>query len=191
MREKHFFVDPLKYNPMTKIMLATDDEIKSKILLIRGKRVMIDKDLAELYSVPTKRLNEQVKRNSTRFPEDFMFQLTADEKEEVVAKCDHLKNIKFSSHLPYVFTEHGVVMLASVLNSDQAIAVNVQIVRMFVQMREALLMHKDILLKLEQLEKRVAVHDDQIELIFEHLRQLLSCPAEPRVQIGFRREDTV
>lgn len=176
---------------MTKIMLATDDEIKSKILLIRGKRVMIDKDLAELYSVPTKRLNEQVKRNSTRFPEDFMFQLTADEKEEVVAKCDHLKNIKFSSHLPYVFTEHGVVMLASVLNSDQAIAVNVQIVRMFVQMREALLMHKDILLKLEQLEKRVAVHDDQIELIFEHLRQLLSCPAEPRVQIGFRREDTV
>lgn len=172
-------------------MLATDDEIKSKILLIRGKRVMIDKDLAELYSVPTKRLNEQVKRNSTRFPEDFMFQLTADEKEEVVAKCDHLKNIKFSSHLPYVFTEHGVVMLASVLNSDQAIAVNVQIVRMFVQMREALLMHKDILLKLEQLEKRVAVHDDQIELIFEHLRQLLSCPAEPRVQIGFRREDTV
>ncbi|WP_343702660.1 ORF6N domain-containing protein [Chitinophaga sp.] len=176
---------------MTKLMLATDDEIKSKILSIRGKRVMIDKDLAELYSVPTKRLNEQVKRNLIRFPEDFMFQLTADEKEEVVAKCDHLKNIKFSSHLPYVFTEHGVVMLASVLNSDQAIAVNVQIVRMFVQMREALLMHKDVLLRLEQLEKRVTVHDGQIELIFKHLRQLLSYPAEPRVRIGFRREDTV
>lgn len=148
---------------------------------------MIDKDLAELYSVPTKRLNEQVKRNMKRFPEDFMFQLTAGEKEEVVAKCDHLKSLKFSSNLPYVFTEHGAVMLASVLNSDRAIAVNVQIVRIFTCMREMLLTHKDILLKLEQLEVRVSDHDEQITLVFEYLKQLLSSPEEPRVKIGFKR----
>lgn len=162
----------------------------SKILLIRGKKVMIDNDLAELYDVPTKRLNEQVKRNIKRFPEDFMFQLTAAEKEEVVANCDHLKNLKFSKNLPYAFTEHGAVMLASVLNSDRAIAVNIRIVRIFTQMREMLLTHKDILLKLEQLEKKTTGHDDQIALIFEYLKQLLTPPQEPRPAIGFKRNTT-
>ncbi|MFY0255572.1 ORF6N domain-containing protein [Chitinophaga sp. 30R24] len=172
-----------------KEVMLPDESIMSKILLIRGKRVMVDKDLAELYSVPTKRLNEQVKRNLKRFPEDFMFQLTTEEKEEVVAKCDHLKNLKFSANLPYVFTEHGAVMLASVLNSDRAIAVNIQIVRIFTRMREMILTHKDILLKLEQMEKRVSGHDEQIELVFEYLKQLLSSPQEPRVRIGFTRHD--
>lgn len=157
----------------------------SKILLLRGKRVMIDMDLAGLYCIPTKRLNEQVKRNLQRFPEDFMFQLTMEEKTEVVATCDHLKRLKFSSSLPYVFTEHGAVMLACILNSERAIAVNIQIVRIFTRMREMILTHKDILLKLDQVEKRLAGHDEQVALVFEYLKQLLAAPQEPRQRIGF------
>lgn len=171
-------------------VMLQDESIMSRILLIRGKRVMIDKDLAELYGVSTKRLNEQVKRNLKRFPEDFMLQLTAEEKGEVVAICDHLKSLKYSSSLPYVFTEHGAVMLASVVNSDRAIAVNIQIVRIFTRMREMILTHKDILLKLEQMEKRVMGHDEQIALVFEYLKQLLAAPQEPRVSIGFARHVT-
>src|ERR1700761_7166479 len=111
-----------------------DEIILSKILIIRNKKVMIDRDLAELYGVSTKRLNEQVKRNMKRFPSDFMFQLTNEEKMEVVAKCDHLKSLKYSPQTPYVFTEHGAVMLASVLNSERAILVNIQVVRVFTKM---------------------------------------------------------
>lgn len=168
-------------------LIVPDEIVMSKILLIRGKKVMIDRDLAELYGVPTKRLNEQVKRNIKRFPEDFMFQLTEEEKEEVVAKCDHLKTLKYSPVLPHVFTEYGAVMLASVLNSERAIEVNIQIVRIFTQLREMLLTHKDILLKLEQLERKMTGHDEDIQLIFTYLKQLLNPPLEPRPRIGFRR----
>lgn len=177
---------------MTKVskksFLIPDEVVINKILLIREKKVMIDKDIAELYGVSTKRLNEQVKRNKKRFPQDFMFQLTHDEKEEVVANCDHLKNLKYSPNLPYVFTEHGAVMLASVLNSDRAIEVNIQIVRIFTLIREMLLTNKDILLKLEQLEKKVAGHDENIQMIFKALKQLLNPPQVPRRRIGFRRK---
>jgi hypothetical protein len=166
--------------------VTADEVVMCKILVIRGKKVMIDRDLAALYGVTTKRLNEQVKRNLKRFPEDFMFQLTQDEKEELVAKCDRFENLKHSTSLPYAFTEHGAVMLASVLNSDNAIAVNVRIVRTFTCMREMLLTHKDILLKLEQIEKQVNNHDRQITLIFEYLKQLLNPPHEPRISIGFK-----
>lgn len=172
-----------------KSLLIPDEAVINKILLLRGKKVMIDKDIAELYGVSTKRLNEQVKRNNKRFPEDFMFQLTQEEKDEVVANCDHLKNLKYSPNLPFAFTEHGAVMLASVLNSDRAIEVNIQIVRIFTQMREMLLTNKDILLKLEQLENKVIAHDDDIKMIFEALKQLLNPPQEPRRRIGFRREE--
>ena len=172
-----------------KELIIPDEVVVSKILLIRGKKVMIDKDLAELYGMPTKRLNEQVKRNIKRFPEDFMFQLTVDEKEEVVAKCDHLKTLKYSPVLPSVFTEYGAVMLASVLNSERAIEVNIQIVRIFTQMREMLLTHKDILLQLEQLERKVMGHDENILRIFECLKELLNPPQEPRPRVGFRRAD--
>lgn len=149
---------------------------------------MIDRDLAELYGVETKRLNEQVKRNLKRFPEDFMFQLTEEEKGEVVAFCDHLANLKYSPTLPYVFTEHGAVMLASVLNSDRAIEVNIQIVRIFTQIREMLLTHKDILLKLEQLEKQVVQNSQDIQMIFTALKELLNPPQPPRQRIGFKPE---
>ena len=148
---------------------------------------MIDKDLAELYGVTTKRLNEQVKRNRKRFPEDFMFQLTEEEKAEVVANCDHLATLKFSSNLPFAFTEHGAVMLASVLNSERAIEVNIQIVRVFAKIRELLLTHKDILLQLEKIEKKLTGHDEDIQLIFQYLKQLLNPPQPPRHKIGFRR----
>ncbi len=142
-----------------KSLLIPDEVVINKILVLRGKKVMVDKDIAELYGVPTKRLNEQVKRNKKRFPEDFMFQLTQEEKDQVVANCDHLINLKYSPNLPFVFTEHGAVMLASVLNSDRAIEVNIQIVRIFTQIREMLLTNKDILLKLEQLERKAIGHD--------------------------------
>jgi hypothetical protein len=117
-------------------MIIPDELIMNKILIIRGVKVMIESDLAGLYGVPTKRLNEQVKRNIKRFPEDFMFRLTEQEKQELVPNCDHLKRLRFSPNLPYVFTEHGAVMLASILNSDRAIIVNIQIVRVFTRMRQ-------------------------------------------------------
>ena len=157
--------------------------------MIRSQKVMIDKDLAELYGVTTKRLNEQVKRNRKRFPEDFMFQLTEEEKAEVVANCDHLATLKFSPNLPFAFTEHGAVMLASVLNSERAIVVNIQIVRVFTKMRELLLTHKDILLQLEKIEKKMTGHDEDIALIFQYLKQLLNPPQPPRRKIGFKRKD--
>ena len=169
-----------------KILLIPDEVVINKILLLRNKKVIVDKDIAELYGVITKRLNEQVRRNKKRFPEDFMFQLTQEEKEEVVANCDHLKNLKYSPNLPFVFTEHGAVMLASVLNNDRAIEVNIQIVRIFTQIREMLLTNKDILLKLEQLEKKSASHDEAIQLIFEALKKLITPPQESRQRIGFK-----
>ena len=118
-----------------------------------------------------------------------MFQLTRDEKKEVVANCDHLRNLKFSPNLPFVFTEHGAVMLASVLNSDRAIEVNIQIVRIFTRIREMLLTNKEILLKLEQLVRKVTGHDADIQMIFQAMKQLLNPPKEPRRRIGFRRGD--
>ena len=172
-----------------KSLIIPDEVVITKILLIRGKKVMIDKDIAELYGVQTKRLNEQVKRNKERFPSDFMFQLTQEEKDEVVANCDHLKTLKYSPNLPFVFTEYGTVMLASILNSDRAIDVNVQIVRVFIQLKEMLLTNKDILLKLEQLENKVSGHDENIKLIFEYLKKLLTPPSEPRKRIGFKPDD--
>ncbi len=156
--------------------------------MVRGQKVMIDRDLAELYGVTTKRLNEQVKRNKKRFPEDFLIQLTEEEKEEVVANCDHLQNLKFSPNLPFAFTEHGAVMLAGVLNSERAIEVNIQIVRVFTKMREILLTHKDILLELEKIEQKLTGHDEDIQLIFQYLKQLLNPPQPPRRKIGFRRK---
>lgn len=171
-------------------LIVPDEIVMSKILLVRGKKVMIDRDLAELYGVTTKQMNQQVKRNLKRFPKDFMFQLSKEEKEEVVTFCDHLKILKYSPVLPYVFTEHGAVMLASVLNSDRAIEVNIQIVRIFTRMREILMTNQEILLKLEQLERKVDGHDEDIQLIFAHLKKLLPTPEQvDRPRIGFRRKD--
>ncbi len=161
--------------------------IQQKILFIRGLRVMIDADLASIYGVTTKRLNEQVKRNRKRFPKDFMFPLNKKEKSEVVANCDHLKNLKFSPNLPFVFTEHGAIMLASVLNSTAAIEASIQVVRAFVKLREILSTHKKLAIKMEQLEKKLESQDEKIYTIFEAINSLMAPPEKKKRKIGFKR----
>ena len=165
--------------------LVPIERIESLIFLIRGHKVMIDADLAELYGVTTKRLNEQVKRNKGRFPRDFMFQLTTKEKAEVIANCDHLQKLKFSSALPYAFTEHGAVMLASVLNSPVAVEASIQVVRAFVKLREILGTHRKLAVKLMELESRMQGHDDDITALFEAIRQLMEPSDKPARRIGF------
>lgn len=165
-----------------------DEIIMSKILIIRGKKVMIDTDLAELYGVQTKRLNEQVKRNIERFPEDFMLQLNDEEKQQLIADHTHLGKLKFSSSLPLAFTEHGAVMLASVLNSERAIEVNIRIVRIFTQIREMFLTNKEILLKLERLENNAVKNNIAIAEIFKALKKLMQEPERPRERVGFRKD---
>ena len=168
--------------------LITQENIEHKILLIRGQKVMIDRDIAELYGVETKRLNEQVKRNSERFPENFMFQLTEQEKTEVVAICDHLADLKFSYQLPFAFTEYGVAMLASVLNSERAVKMSIFIINTFVRLRQIMFTHKELAQKLEQLEKRVDGHDENIKELIYSIRQLMSPLPADKKKIGFSKE---
>ncbi len=168
-----------------------EDAIISKIYMIRGQRVMIDRDLAELYGVETKQLKRQVKRNKDRFPDDFLFELSAKEFHDWRSQfgTSNDGNKMGLRYAPYVFTEQGVAMLSSVLNSKRAIKVNIQIIRIFTRMRELLLTHKDILLRLEQLERKITGQDEDIQLIFKYLKQLLNPPQVPRPRIGFRRPD--
>ena len=165
-----------------------DEFIMNKIIVLRDKKVMIDRDLAKLYGVTTKRLNEQVKRNLKRFPDDFMVQITKEEKEEIILQFEHLNGLKFSPVLPYVFTEHGAVMLASVLNSDKAIEVNIQIVRVFTQIRQMLSDHTELRLEIEKIKKKVDNHNKNIEIVFQYLDELLEKKdnQKPRKQIGFK-----
>jgi ORF6N domain-containing protein len=163
--------------------LMVVDRIDRAILLIRGEKVMLDSDLASIYGVTTKRLNEQVKRNLRRFPSDFMFQLTETEKTEVVAKCDHLARIKFSPYLPYAFTEHGALMLANVLNSEKAVQASVHVVRAFVRLRNMLVANPELARKLQALERK---YDAQFRVLFEAIRELMAPPEEKRKEIGFR-----
>jgi hypothetical protein len=158
--------------------------ILNKIIEMRGKKVMVDSDLAELYGVTTKRLNEQVKRNIKRFPEDFMFQITKEEKDSVILQFEHLNKLKFSSTLSYAFTEHGAVMLASVLNSDKAIEVNIQIVRVFTEIRELLASNLNLRLEVEKIKKKVDNQDKNIEVIFKYFDELLEQKEKPRKEIG-------
>jgi len=170
-------------------IMVPDEVIMNKIYLIRGKKVMISNDLAELFGVTTKRLNEQVKRNMKRFPKHFMFQLTEQEKDKVVANCDHLQNLKYSPYLPYVFTEHGTVMLANILNSDRAIQASIRIVEIYIRMRKLILTNKDLLLKIDQLEKRIGSQDQKIAQVFKYLKQFIDVQQKPRKQIGYKRKN--
>ncbi len=149
---------------------------------------MLDEDLAELYQVPTGRLNEQVKRNIARFPADFMFQLTKEEFENLKSQ-NATSSWGGRRKLPSAFTEHGVLMLSSVLNSERAVSVNIQIMRIYTKMREMLMTNQDILLKLEQLERQTFQNSDDIQMIFTALKELLTPPQEPRPRVGFRRKD--
>lgn len=147
---------------------------------------MVDADLAELYGVTTKRINEQVKRNINRFPSDFMFRLSVNEKAEVVANCDHLSGLKFSKNLPLAFTEHGAIMAANVLNSARAVEMSVFIVRAFVKIREALSTSRALAGKLAELEQKVGKHDEAIRTIIMTIRELMdNRKSAPRRKIGF------
>jgi hypothetical protein len=161
------------------------ERIEKSILLIRGQKVILDADLARLYVATTKRLNEQVKRNRERFPEDFMFQLTKEEKAEVVANCDHLSTLKYSPALPHAFTEHGAIMAATVLNTQRAIEASIFVVRAFVALREMIATHKELAQKISELERRIGEHDEQIQAIFEAIRQLMLPPERSKKKIGF------
>lgn len=161
------------------------ESIEQRILMIRGHKVMLDADLAKMYGVTTKRLNEQVKRNHARFPEDFMFQLTPEEKNEVVANCDHLARLKFSSTLPYAFTEHGAIMAASVLNSNRAVEISIFVVRAFVKLREILSTNKELAHKLTELERGIGQHDEAIRSLVDAIRQLMMPPEPKKKKIGF------
>ena len=170
---------------MARRSIKSVSRIDRSILLIRGHRVMLDADLAQLFGVSTKRLNEQVRRNRKRFPQDFMFRLTAKEKAEVVANCDHLQKLKFSPTLPYAFTEHGAVMVASVLNTQRAIELSVYVVRAFVRLRGLLESQGQLTRKILELEKRVEGHDEHIRALFDAIRQLMVPPETKKRKIGF------
>ena len=168
--------------------MLSDDIVVNKIYVIRNQKVMLDSDLAELYGVETKRLNEQVGRNIDRFPEDFMFQLTE-------AEWNNLKSQFATSSwggrrkLPNVFTEHGVLMLSSVLNSQQAIQVNIQIVRIFTRLRNLLSEHTELKLEIADIKKYLQNHDKNIELVFSYLDKLIDKENQPRKRIGFKPDD--
>jgi hypothetical protein len=173
----------------------TLEHVERRIYFIRDQKVMIDTDLAELYGVPTFRLNEQVKRNRKRFPEDFMFQLTPDEYRFLTSQIAILKRSgtgKHRKYLPYAFTEQGVAMLSSVLHSERAIGVNIAVMRAFVRLREVLSTHKELVHKLEYIERRLESHDLQFEehaleirSVFKAIRRLMRRPRKSNVKIGY------
>lgn len=174
-----------------------ESQIVQKIYFIRGEKVMLDEDLAELYGVETKRLNEQIKRNPDRFPPDFMFQLTDSERLALRSQFA-TSNIGKGGrrYNPFVFTEQGIAMLSSVLNSPVAVQVNIQIIRIFIRMRKAIAGHRELFLKMEALEKeilntgnRLDKHDEEIQLIFETIKTLLSPEKQEFRKIGYRRKE--
>jgi hypothetical protein len=147
---------------------------------------MLDTDLAEVYGVQTKRLNEQVKRNIERFPDDFMFKLTKEELSEVVAKCDHLQQLKFTHQMPFAFTEHGALMLSAVLKSDIAVHASLEIVRAFVKMREMILANKDLAKKIASLESKLTKHDGHFKIVFDAIRELMQASHDQaKKPVGF------
>jgi hypothetical protein len=162
--------------------------IQNRIYTIRGKRVMLDTDLAYLYEVEAKRLNEAVKRNIRRFPDDFMFQLTKNEFSEVVAKCDHLQKQKYRPTLPYAFTEQGVAMLATVINSQKAIDVNIQIMRVFIQLRNYIFSNETLSEQIAELRKLLLLYieknDKRVNDVIIALNNLIEKPKETK-KIGF------
>jgi len=173
---------------MANAIVIPDERIEKAILLIRSSKVMLDKELAALYGVQTRTLVQAVKRNIKRFPDDFMFQLTAGEVEALRSQFVILKagRGQHPKYLPYAFTEQGVAMLSSVLNSDRAIEVNIAIMRAFVRLREILSTHKDLARKLDAMERKLAEHDDKFTIVFEAIRQLMAPPPETKKRrIGF------
>jgi phage regulator Rha-like protein len=172
-----------------KTLTIVDAVIANKIYYIRKQKIMLDRDLAELYGVQAIRLREQVKRNIEKFPSKFMFQLTAKEVETLVSQNAIPSKQQLGGFLPYAFTEHGVLMLSSVLKSKQALDVSISIIEIFVKMREMLATNKDILLQMQKIEKKLTNHDADIKTIFSVLKKLINTPQEPRKRIGFKPDD--
>ena len=167
-------------------MNPATETISQRILFVRGHKAMLDAELARLYGVPTKRLNEQVKRNRERFPEEFMFQLTAEEFDDLRSQSATSSSPHGGRRsLPYVFTEHGAIMAATVLNSPKAIEMSVFVVRAFVRLRETLAAHQDLAAKLEALERKVGSHDQAIAGLIDAIRQLMAPPEPKKRRIGF------
>ena len=164
-----------------------DEVVMNKIYFIRSQKVMLDRDLAELYGVTTGNLNKAVKRNAKRFPEDFMFQLNKEEFDNLIFQIGRSR-WGGTRKLPNAFTEQGVAMLSGVLNSDRAISVHIQIIRVFTKMREMLLTHKEILLKVEQMEKKLLSQDKKIVVVFDYLNQFIKEQEKPLKPIGFKRK---
>lgn len=173
-------------------MVIPEEVIQSKIYFIRGKQVMLDRDLAALYGVETKQLKRQVRRNIDRFPDDFMFELSKEEYESLRSQFGTLSRGEHFKYAPMVFTEQGVAMLSSVLNSESAIAVNIQIIRLFTKMRELLFNHKELIREMESLKRKVGSNRSDIDLIFNYLKQLekakqLELDQQNRNRIGYRK----
>jgi hypothetical protein len=165
-----------------KMILASN--IAERIIFIRGQKVILDEDLAALYAVPTKRFNEQIKRNKRRFPHDFMFRLR---KQEVAILRSQFATSSWGGrrHLPLAFTEHGAIMAATILNSEKAIEISVHVVRVFVKLRTILTQHKDLAHKLVELESRIGTHDKAIRSLFDAIRQLMTPPEKEKRPVGF------
>lgn len=182
-KKQHLVMQGLANINTNELVFVPMEKVISKILLIRKKKVMIDRDLAELYDVDTKVLNQAVKRNMRRFPTDFMFQLNKNEKAQVVTNCDHLRILKFSPQLPYVFTEQGVAMLSSVLNSERAILVNIQIIRTFTKLRELIATNIKLKQKIEAMEQK---YDIKFKRVFDVLKQLLMQENKQKNKIEYK-----
>jgi phage regulator Rha-like protein len=181
---------------MPKQIVLSVSLIEKRILLLRGQKVMLSSDLAELYEVQPKALIQAVRRNAQRFPEDFMFQLTPGEtnavQHDVLRSRSQIVTLKRGQNIkycPYAFTEQGVAMLSSVLKSRRAIQVNIAIVRAFVRLRDILTAHKELAHKLDELERKLESHDVQIRDVFEVIRQLVSADEKPKRRIGFEVDD--
>ena len=172
-----------------KTEIVSEKIIEDMIFLVRGEKVIVDRDIAKLYCVPTKVLNQAVKRNKKRFPDEFILQLTKNEKNGLVTICDRFKSLKHSTVNPYAFTEHGVAMLSSVLNSEKAIQINVAIIRTFIKLRQLVDSNKEIGQKISQLERKYEHHDFQIQKLFDKVREipLLQEDKSKRVK-GFIKE---
>jgi hypothetical protein len=170
--------------------LIAVDRIQEVILLIRGQKVILDYDLAEIYGVETRRLNEQVRRNAGRFPPDFMFQLTAEEFDSLKSHFA-ISSLTWGGRrkLPQAFTEHGTIMVASVLNSPRAVEMSVFVVRAFIRLRSLLAAHKELALKLTELEKKLSLHDRQILAILDAIKRLMTQPDTPKRKIGFHLKE--
>ena len=171
---------------MSDKLLVSIERIEKLILIIRGQKVIVDADLAHLYEVETKVFNQAVKRNIKRFPSDFMFKLNKDEKSELVTSCDRFARLKHSTVAPNVFTEQGVAMLSTVLNSERAIEVNIQIMRVFVQMRKLIASNAQLAQRLDELERKTDRQDDKIKAVFEAIKQLMEPTKKKRNPIGFK-----